>query len=114
MISEQVIEDARHIGESHGKSAASWTIDGNTSRETVVKVVKGLDDGDPEVYDSFNEPSFSGEWADSYTERDLCRDVDVDYDTTATEDIDAIADAWLESAQSAFWWEVERLYRRAL
>jgi hypothetical protein len=74
--------------------------------------VKGLDAGDPAVYNRFREPSFSGEYAGDYTERELCDDIGVDYDLSSTEEVDEIADAWLDAARGEFWGEVERTARR--
>ena len=108
------LNEARDLGTKHGKNAASWAFDGNTTEETYRAVVKGLDAGDPAVYDSFREPSFSGEYADDYSERDLCNDLGIDYDETETSEIDEIADAYLEEARRAFWGEVERAAREAL
>jgi hypothetical protein len=107
----ECIESARKLGEANGKSAASWVFDGNTSHDTYVSVVRLFDEGDPAVYDYYREPSFSGEFSDSYSERDLADDLGIDYDLTVTEDIDALADAYLESARDAFWSEVERVAR---
>jgi hypothetical protein len=108
------LESARKLGEANGKGAASWTIDGNVTESTVRAIVKMVDDGDPALYDQFREPSFSGEYADDYSERSLCDDIGIDYDSSATEDIDRLADAYLDSVREAFWQEVERLYRQAL
>lgn len=102
------MDEAESLGRDHGRNAASWTIDGNTTRETIAYVVKGFNDGDPAVYDQFREPSFSGD----YCERDLCDDLGIDYDLT--EEADEITDAYLQAAREMFWEETERLYRNAM
>ena len=111
---EEALEAARKLATEHGKAAASWVFDGNTPDEYYAKVLKGLEEGDPEVYDSIGEPSFSGEYADDYSERQLCDDIGVDYDLSTTEEVDEIAEAYLEEVRDAFWGEVERLAREHL
>jgi hypothetical protein len=49
-------------GYSAGKAAGSWIIDGNTTLETCKRIVKGYDDGDPEIMDIQPAP-LSGEYA---------------------------------------------------
>jgi hypothetical protein len=105
----EALEAAKKIGAEHGKAGASWTFDGNTTQETYRYAVKGLDDGDPAVYDQLggNEPQFG----DKYSERQLCDDIGVDYDLTDTTEVDQIADAYLDAAKDAYWAEIERVAR---
>lgn len=105
---------AGKLGHDAGIAAASWVFDGSTADETYATVLTGLDDGDPAVYDMFREPSFSGEYAGDYSERDLCDDLDVDYDLAGTSEVDELADAYLDAARASFWSEVERLARAAV
>ncbi len=105
------LEAARTLGTEHGTSAADWAFDGNTSRETYVWAIAGFDAGDPAVYDAFSEPTFSNL---EYSARQLCDDVDVDYDLSETRDVDQIADAYLDEARAAYWAEVERMARAQL
>ena len=106
------VAKATDLGTDAGQAAASWVFDGNTTQETYRTVLAGLEDGDPATYGMFREPSFSGEYAGDYTERDLCSELDVDYDQASTEEIDALADAYLEAARESFWSEVERIARQ--
>jgi hypothetical protein len=110
----EAIEKARKIGEEKGKNAASWVFDGNTSIETYQTVLSGLNEGDPLIYNMYREPDFSGEYADSYSERDLADDLDIDYDLTKTEDMDEIIEHYLDAARWAFWHEIERVARLQL
>jgi hypothetical protein len=98
---------AAKIGAEHGKNAASWVFDGNTTTDTYRWYLRGIDEGDPEVLDSLREPSLSGEFADDYDERDLIRDLELDDD-----DIDDAAGAYNQAASEAFWREVERIARQ--
>lgn len=47
---------AESLGAEHGKNAGSWTTDGNTTRETALRIYEGLRDGDPEVVDLLPSP----------------------------------------------------------
>jgi hypothetical protein len=83
-------QDAYDKGREHGANAGEWYFDGNTKDETYAIVLRGIEDGDPAVFDTF--PAFSfGEWAgESLIEilGDEVRDAD-------PEDVDAWADAYL-------------------
>jgi hypothetical protein len=114
MPQSEAIEKARKIGEFNGKNAASWVFDGNTTTETYETVLKGIEDGDPAIYDMFTEPNFSGEYGDSYSERDLADDIGISYDDTKTEEMDEIADHYLDAARWTFWHEIERVARLQL
>lgn len=53
---------AYKCGYERGSNAGSWAIDGNTSREAAIRIVDGIQTGDPEVMDMMPSP-LSGEWA---------------------------------------------------
>lgn len=56
------IQTAYDKGREHGANAGEWYFDGNTEDATYSAVLKGIEDGDPQVLDTF--PTFSfGEWA---------------------------------------------------
>jgi hypothetical protein len=63
----RTLERASENGAERGRAAASWYFDGNTSRETYERVLRGIEDGDPEVLDTFPSSPLSGEWADDPT-----------------------------------------------
>lgn len=110
MRTRDVIRAARKDGRRAGLNAASWAFDGNTKPETYRRALKGLEDGDPEILDAYRTPDLSGEWADSPTPRTLQSDYDVDDDRW--ERIEAeVCDAWLNTADEAFWREVARICR---
>jgi hypothetical protein len=50
------------LGREAGHSAGTWVIDGNTSTEQCARILRGIEDGDPEVMDMQPSP-LSGEWA---------------------------------------------------
>ena len=86
-------------GHAAGKAAGSWTVDGNTSAETCARILRGIEEGDPEVMDMRPAP-LSGEHAgESIPELFGYRP----------------RDAWLslyeEGYTEGFWQEVERAAR---
>lgn len=103
----EIERKAAEIGGRHGRNAAGWVFDGNTSEETYRRVLKGIDDGDPEVMDAYRAPDLSGEFADSYSEDDLAEELDTDRDTY--DGWDEAANAYSDAAGASFWSEVERL-----
>lgn len=114
MPMEDAIAYSRAIGERNGKNAASWVFDGNTSIETYQTVLSGINEGDPQVYDMFREPTFSGEYADDYSIHDLADEVGINYNATLTDDMDKLGDEYLDAARTAFWDEIERVARLQL
>jgi len=72
-------------GYDHGLAAGSWVIDGNTTTETARRIVRGYDDGDPEIMDMQPAP-LSGEWADSPLPRDVLSAVGLEQDDDAADD----------------------------
>jgi hypothetical protein len=71
---EIAIAFARDEGASDGKAAASWYFDGNTDTATYANVLRGIEDGDPAVTDTFPAPDLSGQWADGRTGPFLVKD----------------------------------------
>jgi hypothetical protein len=81
---EQVAEA---IGREHGANAASWYFDGDTGESTYRAVLLGIEEGDPEVLDTFPSSPLSGEWADSYSLADLASDTETPQDSDAFDDV---------------------------
>jgi len=99
-------DDARAIGKEHGKNAGSWVIDGNTTEETARHIVQGIEDGDPEVLDSLPAPDLGGQWADSYTERDLFEELEISPDDPEADDavmayLDGFSEAVVDEVESS-------------
>ena len=109
---DSYIKAAEAIGTDHGKIAASWVFDGNTTRESYARYLKGIENGDPETMDSLCEPSLSGEYADDYDEQMLAVDLDLGMEDIET--LEECAEAYNRAAASAFWLEVERMARYQL
>jgi hypothetical protein len=110
------LERAREIGQDHGANAAAWweqdTIGGRVSAEKSVEaaaiVLRGLDDGDPAVWDALPMPDLSGQWADGYSSDDLITDCGADqlpdiYGELYGELCDAYQRAFSETAQDAIY-----------
>lgn len=81
MISKEESEDrkVREQGRSDGSAVASWVIDGNTSVETAHRIVKGIEDCDPAIFDGFPVLQL-GEWADDPAFADILHDLDIELD----------------------------------
>jgi|SRR5215216_1384229 len=81
---KQAIEQAAKIGREHGMSAAAWweqdALGGRATgdiRSTAKAVLKGIEDGDPEIVDGLPYPDLSGQWADGYSSHDLLDELGV-------------------------------------
>ena len=82
---ERTIAHAAEISNEHGINAAAWweqdTLGGRATGEyaryTAETVLKGIEDGDPEIVDSLPYPDLSGQWADSYSSHDLLEELGV-------------------------------------
>lgn len=72
---EVQVTAAYELGKEHGMAAASWLLDGNSSREAAERLLRGLNDGDPVVLDSLPSNPLSGEWADAPTAKDILREL---------------------------------------
>jgi len=108
---ETLIAKATEAGAEHGRSAASWFFDGNTDRETYAAVLRGLEDGDPAVLDTFPSSPLSGEWADSPTPASVLEDLGVDEcDDAASDYLDAYESGFYEAVSH----EIERVARLQL
>jgi len=95
---ETLIEQARELGAEHGQNAASWYFDGNTSQDTYAGVLRGIEDGDPEVLDTFPSAPLSGEWADDPTPFGVLAALDVPEDHDAADDcLSAYVDGFSEA-----------------
>lgn len=61
-VFERAKKEMYRAGEDRGKAAASWILDGNSSEADAQRLLKGMQDGDPEILDQL--PTFQfGEWA---------------------------------------------------
>lgn len=84
---DMVLADAERRGAEDGKAAGSWVIDGNTSTETALYLLRGIEDGDPQVLDALPCSPLSGEFADGLLPRDVLEWYEVDEDHLAADDI---------------------------
>lgn len=101
-------EQARKMGEDHGTNAASWYFDGNTSTDTYAAVLRGIDEGDPAVLDTFPSSPLSGEWADSPTPATVLGELEVSEDDDRADDL---LTAYEDGFSSASAEEIERMAR---
>lgn len=100
------IDKASAFGADAGRSAASWVFDGNSTLEYAASVLRGVEDGDPEVLDMQPAP-LSGEWAgESIPELSEAFGIDLSDDD--------IASAFENAYNDAYWAEVEKSAREIL
>jgi hypothetical protein len=110
----EIMDEARKMGAEHGQNAASWYFDGNTTDETYRRVLKGIEEGDPEILDTFPSSPLSGEWADDPTPTTLFRDLGLDAHAEATfnpEAFDEVCSAYEDGFYEAVSHEIERVAR---
>jgi len=103
VITEHYEQVAELAGAEAGKNAGSWVIDGTTTEETARRILRGLDDGDPEILDMQPAP-LSGEYAgESIPELSEQYGIPLDDDEVAT--------VFETAFSEAYWAEVERAAR---
>ena len=104
-------QTAERMGAEHGRAAASWYFNGNTSDETYRLILAGLEAGDPEILDSLPSSPLSGEWAGDPTPLSVLAELGVDATDEAADDL-------LTAYELAFSFavvdEVERAAREAV
>jgi hypothetical protein len=106
---DKMEQSAKKLGYDAGKAAGSWVIDGNTSEETALAILKGYDEGDSQVMDMQPSP-LSGEWADDPTIADVLANIADDADVELDKDgeYDDLLNIYEVSYSEGFWNEVIR------
>ncbi len=109
---DDLVALATELGADAGRAAASWVTNGNTTPATYRRILQGIEDGDPEVFDAYRTPDLSGEYAGDPTPATLADELGL----TADEDDDGsliteCCDAYCDAASQAFWDELERVCR---
>src|SRR4051794_29870661 len=67
---------AHALGVDAAKSAASWVTDGNATDAHYARLIRMMDEGDPQLWDHLpTMPNLSGEWADAPTSQSLAADI---------------------------------------
>lgn len=82
-------ESAEKLGAEAGQAAASW-FEYPTERPGLERLVRGLDDIEPEIMDCLPWLDLSGEWADGPDERSILAEILDDADASADPDPDAL------------------------
>jgi hypothetical protein len=99
---------AKVLAEEQGRNAAEWAIEPDRlSREQMLAILKGIEEGDPAVLDRFREPSLSGEWVDDMSPSKLMVEIGFDDDSGQAGDEEAICAVWEQAARDAFWAKIE-------
>jgi hypothetical protein len=109
---------ATELGAEHGANAVSWLFDGNTDASAYVRLLVGIEDGDPEVLDQLPTADLSGEWADGLTPASLARECgvpDCDWSLTANAPafglVEDLCNAYEAAFNEAAQHEAERIAR---
>jgi hypothetical protein len=97
-MTDTLVEKAAELGYDYGVSKGSWVIDGNTSEDMCRKIIKGYDDGDPEILDYAPAP-LSGEWAGEPTTSSVLRALFVE----DNEEHEHLIDTYEISFYQGFW-----------
>ena len=117
---------AYEMGVEAAKSAASWTLDGNTDPAHIARILDMLDAGDPCADDYLPaRPDLSGEWADAPTPQSLYEEITgrelpmagdegLSFETEHGSLMDALCDAYEQGVLDTFEPECERILRAAL
>jgi hypothetical protein len=113
-MQDNLTDQAAEYGRDAGRAAASWVFDGNSTEQAYRWVLRGIEDGDPEVLDAYRVPDLSGEYQGDLTDRDLAIMLGSTWDAMGQEALDDAADAYLNAASQSFWDELERIARHHL
>ncbi|MGA2162934.1 MAG: hypothetical protein ABSH36_00515 [Solirubrobacteraceae bacterium] len=91
---------AREVGEDAGRAAGSWAADGNTPTAAAIRALRGIQDGNPEVWDSLpREPSLSRE----HTPEKLALEIVGEQREQPPDSLsDELAEAWQEGVTATF------------
>lgn len=93
-ITDEMLTAADTAGHKAGTAAGSWVLDGNSTNETAHRILEGLEDGDPEIFDMCPSP-LSGEWAgESIPELSAEYGIDLEDDILASAFEQGFADGW--------------------
>lgn len=123
---DNAIRQAEAIGKRHGENAAEFAAQymwggrhSGDSEAAAREFFRLAEAGDPALYDSYQPPNLSGEFADDYSAADLMRDVLDGYDKNAgeliePEELDDIADAYTNAARDGFWQRLEETAAQVL
>ena len=113
---EQAIQKAETLGRKHGENAAHWVIQdtwgGRATRgekEAAEAFLKGYEDGDPAVMDSFDAyvPNLANQWAGDLTPAGLLEysfpDSEWSEDDDCLDAQDDICTAYQDAASTSFY-----------
>lgn len=101
-------------GTADGTDAAGWYVQEVVRRDSAVSVLRGIDDGDPMVLDTFPVLDLSGQWADGPSVSSVLADLDLDCLDPDSDVAEEVVDAYRDAFDSAVHVEVERACRAVL
>jgi hypothetical protein len=97
---EEEREAMRALGEEHGRNAASWLLDGNSTREAAETLLRGIVDGDPAVLDQLPATPLSGEWAGAPSGAEIIAEAGLDPDESDPDRDDELLSAYEDGYSS--------------
>lgn len=102
-----LVTAAEKLGRRHGSEKGSWVIDGNTKKEAAERLIKGHEDGDPQVMDLCPNP-LSGEWTDEPLEMEILGEIanlaaEMKPDKVEPVHDDNLLDVYESHFQEGFW-----------
>jgi len=99
---------AENWGREAGSNAAEWAIvPDRMSKEDMLRMIAGIEAGDPKVMDAFNVPNLSGEYADGEDEETLADKLGIKDE----DELQVSCDAWENGSTAAFWEKVGDVLR---
>jgi hypothetical protein len=111
---ETAIKQAEQLGKCHGQNAAEHVAQHawggrhtGDSKAAAREFLRQLEDGDPVLWDAYEAPNLSGQYAGDMTPRELIAEVYDGDEMLAEEDGDEICAAYQEEAASGFWGRLE-------
>ena len=107
---DEKIQEAADMGYFAGEHAATW-VDVEDDK-TAKRILKGLNDGDPEILDSFRLPDLSEESAGDPTPASLMDDLGLE--DVEPEEESELCDAYREQVADGFYWKLEDRCRKYL
>jgi len=111
-MSEDAKSKATRLGREQGSNAAEWAMaPDRMTKGQMLRTLRGIEAGDPQIMDNFREPSLSGEWVDNMTPSKLMAEIGLEGDNGQAVDTDEICEVWEEAARDAFWNKIQEILK---
>jgi hypothetical protein len=108
---EALAKIATALGASHGRNAAAWWEPHPEMKWDPAAVLKGIEDGDPQVLDTLPYLDLSGQWADGPNEQSILAEI-LDEEELEPEEADELVELYRDAYDEAVCVAVESFCRR--